>query len=521
MNLSYSSLLVAGVLACGSASAKNLDKFGRDITSPEIQLKEKVEKSRTLKATKNQAAFTEIVSSKANAADFVLGESYRPGQTSIGSVEFGDIDGDGDQELIAVSDFYFDEENDYSVFIFHPTENGLGTPTKVSYDATANRNGLSLTDLNQDGKKEIVVGHRQGMTIIESDGLGGFNKQIVSSSAADTLDSLDIDRDGNLDLIGMPWSAPANLYFGDGTGNISTISSLNTNASGYNDQLVTDLNNDGFDDFIAMSGQSSGPDFSIHYHNGVDALGSPEEYYLENNDPADGIGAGDLNGDGLKDIVVSRGRNSPTHLWVYTQTADGSFAPAVQLPSHDIPQTVRVSDINGDGFDDIIVLHGGWTTMGVYLNDENGLGEEIRVSIPYASHYGPEGLALGDLDNDGCNETFAIADSNNGVVPVTHNLCPEGPSITEEFSGSTSSMKVISFNTEASGLIDMTLTFDNSITNLDLYLFDSNKQMIYQSTTLEGVEQITTDELPAGKYYAKLINRYRKLVSYELTIKHD
>ena len=47
----------------------------------------------------------------ADASNFSMGIAYLPGQTDIGSVEFGDIDGDGDLELIAVSDFYFDATN--------------------------------------------------------------------------------------------------------------------------------------------------------------------------------------------------------------------------------------------------------------------------------------------------------------------------------------------------------------------------------------------------------------------------
>ena len=38
---------------------------------------------------------------------------------------------------------------------------------------------------------------------------------------------------------------------------------------------------------------------------------------------------------------------------------------------------------------------------GIYRQGANGAPEELLSAIPYASHYEPHGLAVGDLD-DGC-----------------------------------------------------------------------------------------------------------------------
>jgi len=39
--------------------------------------------------------------------------------------------------------------------------------------------------------------------------------------------------------------------------------------------------------------------------------------------------------------------------------------------------------------------------------------------IPYASHYENDGIAVGDLDSDGCKD-LAIADYNHGLVVVVY-----------------------------------------------------------------------------------------------------
>jgi len=42
------------------------------------------------------------------------------------------------------------------------------------------------------------------------------------------------------------------------------------------------------------------------------------------------------------------------------------------------------------------------------------------VRIPYASHYNPHGLAVGDINGDGENDVV-IADYNSGLVVLYHN----------------------------------------------------------------------------------------------------
>ncbi|WLQ13622.1 VCBS repeat-containing protein [Hahella aquimaris] len=449
---------------------------------------------------------------------FTVGVAYKPGKTWIDAVGFGDVDGDGDMELVAVSSYYFDAENDYSVFVFHPTAAGLGEPTRIGYQATGNRNGLSIADLDGDGAEEIIVGHGQGLTIITQDGAGGFQTSLVGSAAADTLDAVDINRDGIPDLIGLPWSAPATQYFGAGDGSIAYQTTLATNASGYNDQALGDFNHDGVMDLAIMSGQGSGPDFSLHLHNGVDAFTAAMPFYLDLNDRASGIASGDFNGDGRDDLVIARGRNSPTYLWVYTQNAAGAMDTPVQLTSHDIPETLRAADLDGNGYDDILVLHGGWNTLGVYLNGPDGMGEETRVSIPYASHYDPEGLAVADTDGDGCPDMIAIADYNQGVVPVTFKLCETPPQpTTGSLEGSIGWEPVYHEVTVSGGKIDALLRFSGRRNDMDLYLYNPDGALVASAATNEAPEKLSYDtEGVAGTYKFKIVSRKSRVANFSL-----
>ena len=60
----------------------------------------------------------------------------------------GDVTCDGRPDVVLTTTYYFDAANDYHVFVFTQTANGLlGAPVSYPYGATANRNGIVLADL--------------------------------------------------------------------------------------------------------------------------------------------------------------------------------------------------------------------------------------------------------------------------------------------------------------------------------------------------------------------------------------
>ncbi len=347
------------------------------------------------------------------------------------AVTVGDVTGDGRNDVVMTTTYYFDSENDHCVFVYPQQADGtLGEPDRYPYRAMANRTGLQLTDLDADGVPDIVVGHDQGLTVLLADGSGGFDTNLIPAGiAANTLSAFDVNLDGDADLVGLSWSAGAEVLLGDGAGGFFDQYPLATNAAGYNDQEAGDLNNDGFTDLAVMSGQSYAvPNLSVHLNDGDGNLRPPDTYFVGQSELTSGIGLGDIDNDGLTDVVLSRGSNSPTHLWLYYQNEAGTLSGPETISSYDIPETVEVADINRDGLDDVLVLHGGWLQMGVYLQGPEGLTDEQLVPIPYASHYSPYSLAIGDIDSDGCPDA-AIADYNHGLVTLTGQSCPEGPKL--------------------------------------------------------------------------------------------
>ncbi len=155
--------------------------------------------------------------------------------------------------------------------------------------------------------------------------------------------------------------------------------------SGRDEVDAGDINNDGLTDFIVMSGQTFVPSISTLIQASGGSFNSPIYYNLGLYELTKDVAIGDVNSDGLKDIVVTYGGNSPfSKIGIFYQNISGTINPAISYDSYDIPQSVVISDVDNDGRQDIIVAHSGWHALGVYRQGNNGImfPEEL-YPLPY------------------------------------------------------------------------------------------------------------------------------------------
>lgn len=342
------------------------------------------------------------------------------------SVAIGDVSGDGRDDLVVVTNAYFADAWSNHVLIYAQLPDGtLAQPVAVAYTTTyGNARGLVLADIDADGVRDIAVGYGGGLALLRRDGSGGYSlRNVVTNRGGDVLASLDVDRNGVADLVGLSHSGPATIYYSDGFGSIASQQTLNTSVGGFNDLETGDLDGDGHADLAVMSGQLYAvPNLTVHRHDGAVGWLAPQSYFVGTSQLTRGMAVGDFNGDGRDDVVLSRGSNSPTWLWQYRQDAGGLLQPAATLASYDIPGPVEAADLDRDGRLDIGVLHGGWMRFGFYLQGSSGLGSEQLVSLPYQSHYRQQGLAFGDLNGDGCTDA-AVAQNSAGVATLNGHDC--------------------------------------------------------------------------------------------------
>ena len=114
---------------------------------------------------------------------------------------------------------------------------------------------------------------------------------------------------------------------------------------------VTDLNGDGLPDLVFF-GDSK--DLEIIYNRGTNGWSDPKRWHLDDGrmDP-NALVTGDLNGDGLTDIVLLGDNGS---LYYLPQQADHTFAEPRKIPYSGTPKALQIADVDGDGRKDLLLV---------------------------------------------------------------------------------------------------------------------------------------------------------------------
>ena len=123
----------------------------------------------------------------------------------------------------------------------------------------------------------------------------------------------------------------------------------------------------------------------------------------------------DANGDGLPDLVESH-QSGPAQN-VYLNNGDGTgwatstgwIIPTYFIDTSDGDLGVRIADVNGDGFADLVKSHQLGATKKVYINngDNTGWAEDANYSIPeyfLDTSAGDLGVRMADVNGDGLTD---------------------------------------------------------------------------------------------------------------------
>ncbi|HYQ88973.1 MAG TPA: FG-GAP-like repeat-containing protein [Candidatus Binatia bacterium] len=164
-----------------------------------------------------------------------------------------------------------------------------------------------------------------------------------------------------------------------------------------------DLNGDGIADLVV--GHINTSAVSVFLGEGGVAFTLKSEFTPARNITS--LSLGDFTGDSRPDLVVTDSYRG----WLLEGLGDGTFGTPVLFPAGSYPGSSRAGDLNGDGVADLVVGNYNAGTVSVLLAD--GLG---RFNTPVAYEAGPIpiNLKLADLNLDGTLD-IAVADYGGGV----------------------------------------------------------------------------------------------------------
>ena len=178
----------------------------------------------------------------------VIREETNGGRDPV-SVDTGDVDGDGDIDLVVAyrPRGLFDDEPRQIACLKNPGGAGSWQTTVIDSGEQTNASRVRLVDLNQDGALDVVT--NDGPVFYPGDGRGNFGSREfvgqVGSQSSD-LHIVDFDNDGDLDIFSTCLSENENrvcFYESEGGGSFLAGQTFSGRAIGRIDTV--DLNGDG------------------------------------------------------------------------------------------------------------------------------------------------------------------------------------------------------------------------------------------------------------------------------------
>jgi hypothetical protein len=321
------------------------------------------------------------------------------------SVALGDVDGDGDLDLVCGNGGL--------------GRNRLYLNTGGAFiDATAGRipfindytSSLALGDVDADGDLDLLCSNEGGHSrLYLNNGLGVFTDATATRMPAinDYSSAIalgDVDGDGDFDLVLASGTPQNRLYLNDGTGRFTDATTRLPSGTADSRAIVLgDLDADGdLDLVLAVFGQGA----IVHLNQGATFVRASRERLPMDGDMTLSLCLRDLDGDGDLDLLC--GNAGSNRLYrndgraTFTDATTGNW-PSTPDPYH---SCIAVGDVDGDG--DLDVLQGRYhdifvasLSCSLYLN--NGAARFTDVSaarMPQGSDQ-TMALALGDVDGDG------------------------------------------------------------------------------------------------------------------------
>ncbi|HZQ21645.1 MAG TPA: VCBS repeat-containing protein [Terriglobales bacterium] len=362
---------------------------------------------------------------------------------SVRLINQWDLNGDGNIDIVLPSQ----HDNNLAVpsyVYWNDSKFDVKHRTELPADGGS---GGTITDLNNDGIPDVVIANSFNGTRTElqsfiywgsTEGYSSKNRTGLPTVDATAVAAADLNGDGHVDLVFASGGSSyqfnrqggdqtflrpySDIYWGSGSGFSSKhTSALPTFNAG--DVKIADLNHDGYPDILfAMRGEAGKNCGVFIYWASKQGYSEANRTYLPGVGTA-AVAVADLNGDGLPDVLLANEGPTrsgfPVTSYIYWGTRLGySVMNRTELPTQGA-RDVKVGDLNGDGFPDIVFANREGGASFIYWGQaglRGGYSPSRRSAIPTlrASH-----CAIFDLNHDGFPDLIFSNEDDGGTKNIS------------------------------------------------------------------------------------------------------
>lgn len=273
---------------------------------------------------------------------------------------------------------------------------------------------LAVADLDGDGKLDVAYyGKPEELVVAFGDGKGAFPRtkswQIDEGGA---VDAGDLNGDGRADLV-LLLATATSIFYQSADGALREPVKLPHSEKGMDGVMVVDLDGDGLKDLVLVDAGSS-RSVRARFQRGDGSLG-PEVAFETT--PWRVIDFVDIDpSPGAETVVVQR--NSGV-LRALRLAVDKEKALLGSVETHAFEagatgkdRSLALGDLNGDKRIDVVVTEPGSAQVAVYLQDERG-GLGGRRLFPSLSS--SDAVRIADLDGDGRGEVLVLSSAEKAL----------------------------------------------------------------------------------------------------------
>ena len=324
----------------------------------------------------------------------------------------GDMDGDGDLDIVLAEGEFSNNEVfawlEYPNWTVHNIDQNFLTAT-MDYVPD-----LAVADLDGDGDMDVILpnSHNSSQKSLwwwENSGNGGSFTRHTIFSADDShikdVDVADFDQDGKLDIV-LRYENIVRFFYQDNARSNNWIqrSQSITNHEGMG---VGDVNGDGLVDVVHNGKWLKNPG---------NRSSSWSVFTIDSSAPdSSRVAIGDIDGDGLADPVIGNSEAIGSIKW-YKRSNDSNWIATTVQNDLNGAHTLQIADMDRDGDNDIVVgtLHSSNPGMAVYVNSNFGSSWNQNIVQSVTSYIGK----VGDIDKNGAPDIMSSRSYDRGPIEV-------------------------------------------------------------------------------------------------------